>query len=106
MVRLAFFSRAGYYILPEVMEAPVQSAITSKGQATIPKAVRDHLKVKPGDRIKFFIDPYGGAVILPVLPVATLKGMVSPPPRPVSIEDMNEAIAAGAAGEPLPEDDS
>jgi len=84
----------------------VQSAITSKGQATIPKAVRDHLKVKPGDRIKFFIDPYGGAVILPVLPVATLKGMVSPPPRPVSIEDMNEAIAAGAAGEPLPEDDA
>ena len=29
-------------------------AITAKGQATIPKAIRDHLGLKPGDRVKFF----------------------------------------------------
>jgi antitoxin PrlF len=85
------------------MEDQMHSAITSKGQATIPKPVRDHLNLKPGDRIKFFIDPYGGVVIMPVLPITALKGMVPRPTRPVSIEDMNEAIAAGAAGEPLPD---
>jgi len=29
----------------------VDSAITTKGQATIPKAIREHLGLKPGDRV-------------------------------------------------------
>jgi AbrB family looped-hinge helix DNA binding protein len=33
----------------------MESAITVKGQATIPKVIRDHLRLKPGDRVKFFI---------------------------------------------------
>ena len=32
----------------------MESAITVKGQATIPKAIREHLRLKPGDRVKFF----------------------------------------------------
>ena len=28
----------------------MESAITVKGQATIPKAIREHLRLKPGDR--------------------------------------------------------
>jgi len=75
----------------------VESAITSKGQATIPKAVRDHLQLKPGDRVKFFIHPDGSVVILPKLPVAALRGVVKARRRRVSIEEMNEATAAGAA---------
>ena len=35
----------------------MESAITRKGQATIPKAVREHLRLKPGDRVKFFLHP-------------------------------------------------
>jgi len=83
----------------------VESAITRKGQATIPKAVRDRLKLKPGDKIRFFYHPDGSVAILPVLPVTALKGIVPLPRRPVTIEDMNEAIAAGAAGEMLPDAD-
>ncbi|MFI4997291.1 MAG: AbrB/MazE/SpoVT family DNA-binding domain-containing protein, partial [Hyphomicrobiales bacterium] len=37
----------------------MDAAITSKGQATIPKAIREHLRLKPGDRIKFFLHPNG-----------------------------------------------
>ncbi|HXJ94660.1 MAG TPA: type II toxin-antitoxin system PrlF family antitoxin [Terriglobia bacterium] len=48
----------------EVME----SAITVKGQATIPKAVREHLGLKPGDRVKFILCPGGTVVLLPKLP--------------------------------------
>jgi AbrB family looped-hinge helix DNA binding protein len=74
----------------------MQSAITSKGQATIPKAVRDHLKLKPGDKIRFFYHPDGSVAILPVLPVTALRGLVKPRGRPVTLEEMDNAIAAGA----------
>ncbi len=43
----------------------MESAITVKGQATIPKAIREHLGLKPGDRIKFFVRPDGSVVIVP-----------------------------------------
>lgn len=75
----------------------MEAAITSKGQATIPKAVREHLHLRPGDRVKFFIHPDGTVVLLPRLPVTALRGMVPPRPEPVSLEEMDAAIAAGAA---------
>ena len=75
----------------------MESAITSKGQATIPKAVRDHLGLKPGDRVKFFMHPDGSVVLLPKLPVTALRGMLKTRRR-VTIEQMNEAIATQAAG--------
>ena len=74
----------------------MDSAITSKGQATIPKAIRQHLGLRPGDRVKFFLHPDGSVVLLPKLRVATLRGIVRPRQRPVTTEAMNEAIGAGA----------
>jgi antitoxin PrlF len=76
----------------------MDSAITSKGQATIPKAIRDHLRLKPGDRVKFFVHPDGSVVILPKRPASTLRGIVKSAPRAVTVEQMAEAAAAGAAG--------
>jgi antitoxin PrlF len=74
----------------------MESAITSKGQATIPKPIRDHLGLKPGDRVKFFIQPDGHVVILPTLPVTALRGMLRTRKR-ASLADMDAAIAKGAA---------
>jgi AbrB family looped-hinge helix DNA binding protein len=75
----------------------MESAITSKGQATIPKPIRDHLGLKPGDRVKFFIQPDGRVVMLPKIPASALRGIVPKRKgRPVSLEEMDEAIAAGA----------
>ena len=77
----------------------MESAITVKGQATIPKAIRDHLRLKPGDRVKFFLHPDGSVVLLPKLPAQALRGMVkSRRRRPARIEEMNEAVAAAAGG--------
>ena len=44
-----------------MMELPVQinSRITSKNQVTIPKTVRNFLKVKPSDSIKWTINANG-----------------------------------------------
>ena len=78
----------------------MESAITSKGQATIPKAIREHLRLKPGDRVKFFVHPDGSVVLLPKLPTSALRGIVrSRGRRTVTIEEMRQAVIAGAAAE-------
>jgi antitoxin PrlF len=74
----------------------METAITAKGQATIPKAVREYLGLKPGDRLKFFFHPNGSVVLLPKLPASALRGIVKPRERPVTITEMSEAAAAGA----------
>jgi AbrB family looped-hinge helix DNA binding protein len=74
----------------------VESAITSKGQATIPKAIRDHLGLHPGDRVKFFLHPDGSVVLLPKLPVTALRGIVKARSQTVTIDAMTEDVAAGA----------
>jgi antitoxin PrlF len=81
------------------MEAAMESAITVKGQATIPRAVRKHLGLKPGDRVKFFMHPDGSVVLLPKLPASALRGIVKSRRRlPVTIEEMTDAAREGAAG--------
>lgn len=74
----------------------MDSAITSKGQATIPKVIRDHLRLKPGDRVKFFVHPDGSVVLLPKRPASALRGIVKPSSRRVTIGDMSRAAADGA----------
>jgi antitoxin PrlF len=76
----------------------MDAAITVKGQATIPKAIRDHLRLKPGDRVKFFVHPDGSVVLLPKRPAAILRGIIKPGRRPVTLAEMKAAAAAGAAG--------
>jgi antitoxin PrlF len=73
----------------------MQSTLTSKGQATIPKEVREHLGIKPGDAVKYFLLPDGRAYILPVAPLSSAKGAVKGRPRrkkPASTEEMNQAV--------------
>jgi antitoxin PrlF len=75
----------------------MESALSIKGQATIPKAVRDHLRLSPGDRIKFFMHPDGSVVILPKIAVTKLRGMVSAKGKRTSLEDMDRAVSEGAS---------
>lgn len=75
----------------------MESAITIKGQATIPKAIREHLGLEPGDRVKFFVHPDGSVVLLPKLSASAVRGMVKVGrQRPLTIEQMNMAVAEGA----------
>ena len=69
------------------------STITSKGQTTIPGEIRRHLKLKPGDRIEFVVEPDGKVVLVPATAdVRELKGILAPAPRRVSLEEMEAAI--------------
>jgi AbrB family looped-hinge helix DNA binding protein len=73
----------------------VESTLSSKGQATIPKAVRERLSLKPGDRFKFFFHP-DGVILLPKIPTTRLKGIVPKPLKAVSLEEIKAGIEAGA----------
>lgn len=71
-----------------------ESSITSKGQTTIPIAIRTYLGVHPGDKLEFFIDKDGRVVLAALTAdVSELKGMLPKPNKKVSIEDMNKVIA-------------
>ena len=70
------------------------ATITSKGQITVPKPVRDALQLHSGDRVEFVFGDDGCLFLLSASqPVGSLKGMLPKPVRPVSLEEMDAAIA-------------
>ncbi len=69
------------------------ATLTSKGQITLPKSVRERLGVEAGDRIEFIESEHGFVVRPATRDIRTLKGMVPKPKKPVSIAEMNRAIA-------------
>ncbi len=76
----------------------MQATLTSKGQVTVPKAVRDRLHLNPGDKIEFLVDEDGTVRVIPVTAtLRQLKGMVRKPDRVVSLHEMEEAISKGAS---------
>jgi antitoxin PrlF len=78
-----------------------RSTITSKGQVTIPKEVRDQMGLKPGDRVDFVKDRAGRFALKAInTDFRSLRGMIkSPLGRPITLKEMDEAIARGAIGE-------
>jgi antitoxin PrlF len=70
------------------------STLTSKGQTTIPKKVREHLKLHAGDRIDFVVSPDGEVLIRPAtLDAGELKGLLfRKGMKPVPAEAMRQAI--------------
>jgi AbrB family looped-hinge helix DNA binding protein len=70
------------------------STITSKGQITIPKVVRDALKLNAGDKIEFVVTDKREALIRPISKkVDDVFGILhKPDQKKVSVEEMNEGI--------------
>jgi AbrB family looped-hinge helix DNA binding protein len=67
--------------------------LTSKGQTTVPAEVREMLNLKPGDRIRYVTS--GDKVYIRVKNkrIADLAGLLHVPGRrPISVEEMDEAI--------------
>ncbi|GMV23222.1 MAG: hypothetical protein AMXMBFR57_31710 [Acidimicrobiia bacterium] len=73
------------------------ATLTSKGQITVPRQVRDHLRLQTGDAVDFIIDEHGRVHVRAAdIDVSDLKGLLHAPGRkPVSLEDMDAAIARG-----------
>ncbi|MFT4051390.1 MAG: AbrB/MazE/SpoVT family DNA-binding domain-containing protein [Microbacterium sp.] len=75
------------------------ATVTSKGQITIPKDVRDDLKLETGSRVMFVKLRNGQYRLVPRTgTVEDFLGVLYDPARPpMTIEDINEAIAEGGA---------
>jgi antitoxin PrlF len=75
------------------------ATVTSKGQVTIPVKVRSALGLAAGDRIEFVEVGRGEFnIVAATRSVKELKGLFRGRRRkPVSIEEMNAAIAEGAS---------
>jgi antitoxin PrlF len=75
------------------------ATVTSKGQITIPAQVRAALGVDSGDRIEFVEVGKGEFnIVAATRSVKELKGLFrGRRSKPVSIEEMNAAIAKGAS---------
>ena len=76
------------------------SAITTKGQVTIPLTVREELGLHTGDRILWSLRSNGTVEVRKevVRPIGELVGLLGKPRRSATIEDMDAAIRHHAKG--------
>ena len=76
------------------------ATITSKGQLTLPKAIRDLLHLDTGDRVDFVVKDDGTVVLKPAtVDVRELRGMLHRKGlKPLTIEEMNAIIRRRGAG--------
>lgn len=75
------------------------SIISGRGQTVVPKAIRDKLALRPGDRIDYIVQDDDQTVLIrpAVEDVRALKGLLHRPGRPaVSVSAMRRAIARRA----------
>jgi AbrB family looped-hinge helix DNA binding protein len=74
------------------------ATVTTKGQITIPKEIRDYLKLETGSKVEFVIDENGDVKIVPLnIPVEALSGVLHRPGmKSATVEEMEAAIAEGA----------
>lgn len=70
------------------------SLITSKGQTTIPKEIREYLHLKPGDRVDFVVGEDGHVILAPAtLDLEEIEGMLHRPGmKAVSEAEMKAAV--------------
>lgn len=77
--------------------------ITTKGQITLRKEILQALGVSPGDKVDVQVLPNGQVTLSRSRRSGSIDDFIGvlhdKATRPVSIDEMNEAIAAGWAGE-------
>ncbi len=74
------------------------ATMTSKGQLTLPKSIRNQLELHPGDKLDFMVRDDGTLEVVPLKqPASKLRGILPKPAKPLTVERMNQAIARGAS---------
>jgi len=74
------------------------STLTSRGQTTIPKSIREALQLQPGDRVEFILEEDSVVLRRAETDLTALDGMIDRSDHDaVSVEDMHEAIERAAS---------
>ncbi len=75
------------------------ATITSKGQTTIPKYVRNKLNLAPGDRVEFLVQEDGTALMVPAkLTLENLRGCLPPPEKALTLAELDEVVGQAVVG--------
>ncbi len=77
------------------MTKPAEHAATvsSKGQVVIPSDVRRKLGLTQGSVLRFVVDGDSVRLLAAGSDIRQLKGRLTVPAQPVSVDDMNDTIA-------------
>jgi antitoxin PrlF len=83
--------------IPYIPATTVEATVSSKGQVTLPKALRDHLGIQTGSRIRFSLAPNGGFqashVLYELEDIWKIADQGGKAKRVMTFEEMNEAKA-------------
>lgn len=71
----------------------LSAVVSSKGQVVIPSGVRKRLGLVQGSVLRFVLDADSVRLLPAAGDVRRLKGRLPRPKEPVSVEDMNRALA-------------
>lgn len=89
--------RATRYFAEPPAAPGFEATVTSKGQVTIPKEVREQLRLRSGHKLRFTVENGNRAVMRPVSKrLGDLAGILPKPKRTLTLEEMDEAIQSGA----------
>ena len=75
----------------------VWATMTSKGQITVPRAVRESLRLTAGSTVDFTSVDGEWVLRRATTSIRSLRGCVPVRPEPVSLDEMDDAVASGAA---------
>ncbi|MEJ6486606.1 AbrB/MazE/SpoVT family DNA-binding domain-containing protein [Nostoc punctiforme] len=75
------------------------ATITTKGQVTIPKEIRDYLNLDTGSKVDFVIDENGIVKLIPLnISIKSLSGILHRPGmKSATLEEMEAAIKEGSS---------
>jgi len=68
------------------------STVSTKGQIVIPATIREELGLGAGSRVEFLKTEDGYLIKAATGSITALKGILSKPRKPVSVEMMDEAV--------------
>ena len=67
--------------------------LTSHGQLTLPKAIRDDLQLHAGAELDVVVDKHGTQRVCPLRPLSSLFGLLHRPGlKPLTVVDIDTAI--------------
>ncbi|RKX37445.1 MAG: AbrB family transcriptional regulator [Verrucomicrobia bacterium] len=73
------------------------ATVTSKGQLTLPIEARRKFGIRAGSKLDFIFVGDDRMEVIPMTDsIKNLKGMVPPPAKPLTLEEMDAAIAGGS----------
>jgi|ERR1043166_4053923 AbrB family looped-hinge helix DNA binding protein len=74
-----------------------EAKLTSQGQVTVPKEIRERLRLRPGGKVEFAVEKSGRVVLgAKQSSILDLVGILPKPKRTVTLRQMDEAIKQGA----------